>query len=75
VKNVKCPTLIMSLLEDFRVPPSQALAYFHALKDEGVETQYIAFPGRGHNPRDPVHSLERTRLWVDWVRKHMTQLP
>ena len=75
VKNVKCPTLIMSLLEDFRVPSSQALGYFHALKDEGVETQYIAFPGRGHNPRDPVHSLERTRLWVDWVRKHMTALP
>jgi dipeptidyl aminopeptidase/acylaminoacyl peptidase len=72
VKNVKCPTLIMSLMEDFRVPPSQALAYYHALKDEGVETQFIEFPGRGHNPRDPVHSLERTRLWVDWVRKHMT---
>ena len=75
VKNVKCPTLIMSLQEDFRVPNSQALAYYHALKDEGVQTQYIAFPGRGHNPRDPVHSLERTRLWVDWVRKHMTQMP
>lgn len=75
VRNVKCPTLIMSLLEDFRVPSSQALAYFHALKDNGVETQYIAFPGRGHNPRDPAHQLERTRLWVDWVRKHMTQLP
>ncbi|HKA23761.1 MAG TPA: S9 family peptidase [Candidatus Eisenbacteria bacterium] len=75
VKNVKCPTLIMSLMEDFRVPPSQALAYFHALKDMGVETQYIGFPGRGHNPRDPVHSMERTRLWVDWVRKHTTALP
>lgn len=75
VKNVKCPTLIMSLQEDFRVPPSQALAYYHALKDQGVETQFIQFPGRGHNPRDPVHGLERTRLWVDWVQKHMTAMP
>jgi len=71
VTRVKTPTLVMSLTEDFRVPPSQALSYYRALKDNGVETEYVAFPGRGHNPRDPVHSLERSRLWVDWVRRHM----
>ena len=71
VGRVKTPTLVMSLMEDFRVPTSQALAYYRALKDNGVETEFITFPGRGHNPRDPVHSLERTRLWVDWVKRHM----
>jgi dipeptidyl aminopeptidase/acylaminoacyl peptidase len=71
VGQVKTPTLVMSLLEDFRVPPVQALAYYHALKDRGVETEYIGFPGRGHNPRDPVHTSERMRLWVDWVRRHV----
>ena len=71
VTRVKTPTLVMSLIEDFRVPPSQALSYYRALKDNGVETEYIAFPGRGHNPRDPVHSLERSKLWVDWVKRHM----
>ena len=71
VTRVKTPTLVMSLMEDFRVPTAQALTYYRALKDNGVETEYIAFPGRGHNPRDPVHSLERSRLWVDWVRRHM----
>ena len=71
VKQVKTPTLVMSLVEDFRVPPSQALSYYRALKDNGVETEYVVFPGRGHNPRDPVHQMERTRLWVDWVKKHM----
>jgi dipeptidyl aminopeptidase/acylaminoacyl peptidase len=71
VTRVKTPTLVMSLIEDFRVPPSQALSYYRALKDNGVETEYIAFPGRGHNPRDPVHSLERSRLWVNWVKRHM----
>src|SRR5262245_568703 len=75
VGRVKTPTLVMSLVEDFRVPPAQALTYYRALKDRGVETEYIAFPGRGHNPRDPMHSMERQRLWVDWVRKHMTHLP
>ena len=71
VRRVKTPTLVMSLMEDFRVPTAQALSYYRALKDNGVETEYIAFPGRGHNPRDPLHSLERTRLWVDWVKRHM----
>jgi dipeptidyl aminopeptidase/acylaminoacyl peptidase len=71
VTKVKTPTLVMSLMEDFRVPTSQALTYYRALKDNGVETEYIAFPGRGHNPRDPVHQLERSRLWVDWVKRHM----
>ena len=71
VTRVKTPTLVMSLMEDFRVPTSQALAYYRALKDNGVETEYIAFPGRGHNPRDPLHSLERSRLWVNWVKQHM----
>jgi dipeptidyl aminopeptidase/acylaminoacyl peptidase len=69
--RIKTPTLIMSLLEDFRVPPAQALALYHALKDNGVETEYVGFPGRGHNPRDPVHATERTRLWLEWVQRHM----
>ena len=71
VTQVKTPTLVMSLMEDFRVPTSQAFAYYRALKDNGVETKFITFPGRGHNPRDPAHNLERTRLWVDWVKQHM----
>ncbi len=71
VRKVKTPTLVMSLMEDFRVPTAQALTYYRALKDNGVETEYIAFPGRGHNPRDPLHSLERTRLWVNWIKQHM----
>ena len=75
VTKVRTPTLVMSLMEDFRVPTSQAFAYYRALKDNGVETQFITFPGRGHNPSDPLHNLERTRLWVDWVRRHMAAAP
>jgi dipeptidyl aminopeptidase/acylaminoacyl peptidase len=69
--KVKAPTLVMTLEEDFRVPPAQALGFYRALEDNGVETRYIAFPGRGHNPRDPLHQLERSRLWLDWVKTHM----
>lgn len=69
--KAKAPTLVMSHMEDFRVPPAQAMALYRALKDNGVETQFIGFPGRTHNPGDPVNQRERTKLWIEWVRRHM----
>jgi dipeptidyl aminopeptidase/acylaminoacyl peptidase len=69
--RIKTPTLVMSNMEDFRVPPTQAFALYRAMKDNGVETEFIGFQGRTHASADPVNSRERARLWVDWVRRHL----
>ena len=69
--QIKAPTLVMSNMEDFRVPPTQAFALYRAMKDNGVETQFIGFTGRTHSSADPVNSRERARLWVDWVKRHI----
>ncbi|HET7456374.1 MAG TPA: S9 family peptidase [Gemmatimonadaceae bacterium] len=69
--HIKTPTLVMSNMEDFRVPPTQALALYHAMRDNGVETQFIGFTGRTHASADPVNSRERARLWIDWVKRHI----
>ena len=69
--NIKAPTLVMSNMEDFRVPPTQAFALYHALKDNGVETEFIGFEGRTHASSDPVNARERLRLWIDWVGRHI----
>jgi dipeptidyl aminopeptidase/acylaminoacyl peptidase len=69
--RIKAPTLIMSNMEDFRVPPTQAFALYHALKDNGVKTELIGFAGRTHASADPVNARERTRLWIDWVKQHI----
>ena len=69
--RIKAPTLVMSNIEDFRVPPTQAFALYHALKDNGVETQFMAFGGRTHASADPVNGRERFRLWIDWVKNHL----
>ena len=69
--QIKAPTLVMSNMEDFQVPPTQAFALHRAMKDNGVETQFIAFTGRTHSSADPVNSRERARLWVDWVKRHI----
>jgi dipeptidyl aminopeptidase/acylaminoacyl peptidase len=69
--RIKAPTLIMSNMEDFRVPPTQAFALYHALKDNGVKTVFIGFAGRTHASADPVNARERARLWIDWVKQHI----
>ena len=73
--KIKAPTLVMANMEDFRVPPSQAMSLYHAMKDNGVETEFIAFPGRMHSSSDPANSRERTRLWIDWVKRHLESSP
>ncbi len=69
--RIKTPTLVMSNMEDFRVPPTQAFALYRAMKDNGVETEFVGFTGRTHSSADPVNSRERSRLWVDWVKRHL----
>ena len=68
--RIKTPTLVMSNMEDFRVPPTQAFMLYRAMKDNGVETEFIGFRGRTHASSDPVNSRERARLWVEWVKRH-----
>ena len=69
--RIKAPTLVMTNIEDFRVPPTQAFALRRALADNGVETAMTAFAGRTHFPVTPVDQQELMRLWLDWIRRHI----
>ncbi len=70
--RIKTPTRVMANIEDFRVPPTQAMSLYRAMKDNGVETDFIAFRGRTHASSDPVNSRERARLWIEWIKRHQT---
>ena len=54
--QMKTPTLIMSNTGDYRVPITQSYKLYHALKDHGVPTKFIAYPMGGHNANDPVRA-------------------
>ena len=71
--HIRTPTLVMSNMEDFRVPPTQAIALYHAMRDNGVETEFVGFTGRTHASSDPVNARERNRLWIDWVKRHLDE--
>jgi dipeptidyl aminopeptidase/acylaminoacyl peptidase len=69
--KVKAPTLILHDTGDYRVAITESFEWFHALKDNGVTTQFIAYPVYGHSPTDPVHQRDVQRRWVEWMQTYL----
>lgn len=72
--QIRTPTLILSTTGDERVTVSQSYKLYHALKDNGVEVRFIAYPVPGHFPPDPVHQRDVYRRWTDWIAEHFGQV-
>jgi dipeptidyl aminopeptidase/acylaminoacyl peptidase len=69
--KMKTPTLILCDVGDYRVPITQSYSLYHALKDNGVETQFFAYPVGGHSPSDPVRQRDIDRKWLWWLKSHL----
>jgi dipeptidyl aminopeptidase/acylaminoacyl peptidase len=69
--NIKTPTLILHDTGDARVTITQSYSLFHALKDNGVEVKFFAYPVGGHFPGDPVRQMDVYRRWTDWLDQHL----
>lgn len=67
---IKAPTLIITDTGDARVPATQSFEMYHALKDNGVETKFVAYPVGGHFPGDPIRSADVYRRWIEWIDVH-----
>jgi dipeptidyl aminopeptidase/acylaminoacyl peptidase len=70
VKQVKSPVLILHGGNDARVPYSQAVEFYQALKDLGKEVTFVRFPREGHGLREPRHQLERLRRYLHFFAKY-----
>jgi len=57
VSNVKAPTLMLLGTEDLRVPMSQGLSFYRALKTYGKTTEVRMYPDN--------HSLTTVPVWLD----------
>lgn len=73
--RARTPTLVMSTTGDVRVVVTGSYKLYHALRDNGVPTQFVAFPGGGHAPADPVRQLDRDRRWVEWLARWLEAEP
>lgn len=69
--QIKTPTLILCDVGDFRVPITQSYEMYHALKDNGVTTQFFAYPVSGHFPGDPVHREDVLTRWIGWLNEYL----
>jgi dipeptidyl aminopeptidase/acylaminoacyl peptidase len=69
----KTPTLILADTGDVRVPITQSYKLYHALHDNNVPVQFIAYPVAGHAPLDPVRQQDVNRRWIEWLEKYLHQ--
>ncbi|MEP1097612.1 MAG: S9 family peptidase [Cyclobacteriaceae bacterium] len=69
--KLKTPTLIMSKTGDYRVTITGSYKLYGALRDNDVPVEFIAYPGPGHFPRDPVRSLDVYTRWIGWLDKYL----
>lgn len=69
--KLRTPTLLLSKTDDSRVAITGSYKLYHALRDNGVATQFIAYPGPGHFPSDPVRTQDVWRRWLEWLERYL----
>ena len=44
--------------------------YYHALRDNGKDATFVAWPVQGHFPHDPVRTSDVFARWLDFIAQH-----
>ncbi|MDB5071690.1 MAG: hypothetical protein JWM87_2801, partial [Candidatus Eremiobacteraeota bacterium] len=70
-RDVTTPVLIVSDVGDNRDPFATSSMYFRALRDNGKDATFIAYPVDGHFPGDPVRTADLYGRWIDWFARHL----
>jgi dipeptidyl aminopeptidase/acylaminoacyl peptidase len=70
VAQVATPTLIMHGANDPDVPIPDAEQMYIALKDVGVETEFVMYPREGHGIREVKHQIDDMDRSIAWYEKH-----
>lgn len=70
--KVRTPVLILAGEDDERVPASQSIMLYRALKDLNVETELYLAPGEPHNFRKLRHRLFQIDVQMDWFTRRVT---
>lgn len=73
VEKVRTPTLVVHGADDERCPAGQAEQWFTALREQGVPTRMVLYPGASHLfilEGRLSHRVDFNRRIVDWVEQH-----
>lgn len=69
--KVKAPTLILGDAGDNNVPIVNSYEMYHALRDNGVHTDFYVYPADTHFPGDIVRTTDVYKRWIDWMVKYL----
>jgi dipeptidyl aminopeptidase/acylaminoacyl peptidase len=75
VKNVKSPVLILHGEQDARVPITQSVEFYQALRDLGKDVTFVKYPREGHGLGEPRHQIDRLRRYLYFFAKHVNLTP
>ncbi len=71
VRNFSTPCLVIHGMKDFRVPYTQGLQFFTALKRRGVEAKLLLFKDEDHFVKKPRNRLLWWKEVLGWLEKHL----
>jgi len=67
----RTPVLIIHGEKDYRVPISEALLLFEALRRRGVPAELLVFPDENHWIRKPRNARAWYRCWLEFLDRHL----
>jgi len=71
VQNVKTPVMLQHGEADVRVPFSNAVMYYNALKRRNVPVRLLALPRQPHGPIEPAMILKTQLSNIEWFERHI----
>jgi dipeptidyl aminopeptidase/acylaminoacyl peptidase len=71
VQNVKTPVMLQHCEGDQRVPISNGIMFYNALRRRNVPVRMLAMPRQGHGPVEPTMVLKTMQTNVEWFEKQI----
>ena len=72
--RVRTPTLVVHSEGDYRCPLEQAQRYYVGLKQRGVPSEFLLFPGESHElsrTGSPWHRRQRFEAILEWFGRYL----
>lgn len=69
--RITTPTLFMCGEKDFNVPIAGSEQMYQALRSNGVETQFVVYPGQYHSLSIPSYQRDRLERYVKWFDRFL----
>lgn len=69
IKKVRTPTFVFVGDRDLECPMPQSQEFWHALRTLGIPTEFVVYPGQGHEMHDPAARADSQRRSLAWFAR------